>query len=170
MLRGSGRPARLRRHRDRAGSSSPPENRKQRSGQRIAKRIDGIDPGLNAEDRELEITKIEKEENKKGPQSAVAGFDFTFSVPKSVSVLWGVADAGTQALMVEAHHEAVAQGVAFLEREVAVTRAGAATRETEPSPSRASTTLDTYAHLWPTAEDRGPDASSRQSAHVCGSC
>ena len=96
--------------------------------QRIAKRIDRIDSGLNAEDRELEITKIEKEENKKGPQSAVAGFDFTFSVPKSVSVLWGVADAGTQALIVEAHHEAVAEVVAFLEREVAVTRAGSNAR------------------------------------------
>ena len=55
---------------------------------------------------------------------ATAVVDFTFSVPRSVSVLWGVADAGTQALIVEAHHEAVAQVVAFLEREVAVTRAG----------------------------------------------
>lgn len=96
--------------------------------QRIAKRIEGIEPGLSDGDREAEITKIEKEENRKGPRVAVAGFDFTFSVPKSVSVLWGVADAGTQALIVEAHHEAVAQVVAFLEREVAVTRAGSNAR------------------------------------------
>ncbi len=96
--------------------------------QRIAKRIEGIEPGLSEAECELEITKIEKEENRKGPQSAVAGFDFTFSVPKSVSVLWGVVDAGTQALIVEAHHEAVAQVVAFLEREVALTRAGSNAR------------------------------------------
>src|SRR5680860_404131 len=96
--------------------------------QRIAKRIEGIEPGPADGDREAAITKIEKEENKKGPRSAVAGFDFTFSVPKSVSVLWGVVDAGTQALIVEAHHEAVAPVVAFLEREVALTRAGSNAR------------------------------------------
>ena len=39
-------------------------------------------------------------------------------------MLWGVADAGTQSLIAEAHHAAVAQVVALLEREVAVTRAG----------------------------------------------
>ena len=60
----------------------------------------------------------------KGTQTATAGFDYTFSVPKSVSVLWGVADAGTQALIVEAHHQAVAEVLDFMEREVAVTRAG----------------------------------------------
>ncbi|VEW10571.1 Multifunctional conjugation protein TraI [Brevibacterium casei] len=52
------------------------------------------------------------------------GFDYTFSVPKSVSVLWGVADAGTQALIAQAHHDAVAEVVEFMEREVAATRTG----------------------------------------------
>ena len=55
---------------------------------------------------------------------AVAGFDLTFSVPKSVSVLWGVADAATQERIVEAHHAAVADVIDFFEREVAATRAG----------------------------------------------
>lgn len=61
-----------------------------------------------------------------GSKRAVAGFDFTFSVPKSVSALWGVADATTQESIVRAHHDAVAQVVAFMEREVAATRTGAA--------------------------------------------
>jgi conjugative relaxase-like TrwC/TraI family protein len=56
---------------------------------------------------------------------AVAGYDFTFSIPKSASVLWGVADAPTQKLIAEAHHRAVAHVVAYLEREVAGTRTGA---------------------------------------------
>lgn len=56
---------------------------------------------------------------------AVAGYDFTFSIPKSASVLWGVADARTQAIIVGAHHRAVAHVVAYLEREVAATRTGA---------------------------------------------
>ncbi len=61
-----------------------------------------------------------------GAKRAVAGFDFTFSVPKSASVLWGVADAATQEIIVTAHHDAVAQVVAFMEREVAATRTGVA--------------------------------------------
>ncbi|RJT87274.1 hypothetical protein D6T64_16050 [Cryobacterium melibiosiphilum] len=55
---------------------------------------------------------------------AVAGYDFTFSIPKSASVLWGVADAGTQARIAAAHHGAVAEVIAYLEREVAATRTG----------------------------------------------
>ena len=67
---------------------------------------------------------IEAEETQRGTRRAVAGFDYTFSVPKSVSVLWGVADAGTQALIAQAHHEAIAEVVDFMEREVAATRTG----------------------------------------------
>nr|WP_253377402.1 MobF family relaxase [Okibacterium sp. HSC-33S16] len=56
---------------------------------------------------------------------AVAGYDFTFSIPKSASVLWGVADAATQAVIASAHHEAIADVIAHMEREVAATRTGA---------------------------------------------
>ncbi|MBX0301629.1 relaxase domain-containing protein [Cryobacterium sp. 1639] len=55
---------------------------------------------------------------------AVAGYDFTFSIPKSASILWGVTDASTQARIVQAHHAAVSEVVAFMEREVAATRTG----------------------------------------------
>jgi conjugative relaxase-like TrwC/TraI family protein len=60
---------------------------------------------------------------------AVAGYDFTFSIPKSASVLWGIADATTQARIVHAHHAAVAEAIAFLEREAAFTRTGATARD-----------------------------------------
>lgn len=60
---------------------------------------------------------------------AVAGYDFTFSIPKSASVLWGVADPATQERIVRAHHAAVAQALAFLEREVAATRTGATSHD-----------------------------------------
>lgn len=67
-----------------------------------------------------------KEGQAGGPrQRAVAGYDFTFSIPKSASVLWAVADADTQALIAHAHHRAVAHVVAYMEREVAMTRTGA---------------------------------------------
>ncbi|TFC87466.1 MobF family relaxase [Cryobacterium sp. TMT4-31] len=55
---------------------------------------------------------------------AVAGYDFTFSIPKSASILWGVADAATQSQIVQAHHAAVSEVVAYMEREVAATRTG----------------------------------------------
>lgn len=71
------------------------------------------------------VAAIEAEESERGTRRAVAGFDFTFSIPKSASVLWAVADAGTQALIARAHHAAVAELVAFMEREVAATRTGA---------------------------------------------
>lgn len=60
---------------------------------------------------------------------AVAGYDFTFSIPKSASILWGVADATTQAKIVDAHHAAVAEVVAYMEREVAATRTGVAVHD-----------------------------------------
>ncbi|MCI1749497.1 MAG: relaxase domain-containing protein, partial [Acidipropionibacterium sp.] len=44
--------------------------------------------------------------------------------PKSASVLWAVADAGTQSLIAQAHHDAVADMIAYMEREVAATRTG----------------------------------------------
>lgn len=56
---------------------------------------------------------------------AVAGFDMTFSIPKSASILWGVTDAGTQAIIADAHHRAVTEALDFVEREIVATRAGA---------------------------------------------
>jgi conjugative relaxase-like TrwC/TraI family protein len=96
---------------------------------RITARVAELDSGLSGEERDVEVARIEAEETEKGKNRAVAGYDFTFSVPKSVSVLWGVADASTQEMLVEAHHAAVAEVVAFLEREVAATRAGVAARD-----------------------------------------
>ena len=60
---------------------------------------------------------------------AVAGYDFTFSLPKSASVLWAIADADTQAKIAQAHHNATDDVLAFMERELAATRAGEAGRD-----------------------------------------
>ena len=51
------------------------------------------------------------------PPKVVAGYDLTFSVPKSVSVLWAGADEGTRAAVLEALDEAVAGGLRYLERQ-----------------------------------------------------
>lgn len=93
-------------------------------GERISERVDALDPEMTLEDCASETSRIESEEAAAGVRQAAAGFDLTFSVPKSVSVLWGVADAATQERIAEAHHAAVADVLAFFEREVAATRAG----------------------------------------------
>ena len=93
--------------------------------ERIEARIADLDPSLSPGAKGEAVARIEAEEAERGKRRAVAGFDFTFSVPKSASALWAVADAGTQALIGEAHHRAVGEVVAFMEREVAATRTGA---------------------------------------------
>jgi conjugative relaxase-like TrwC/TraI family protein len=91
---------------------------------RVAARVAMLPSGLSDEQRRAAAATIAQEEGAAGTRRAVAGYDFTFSVPKSVSVLWGVADAGTQAVILEAHHQAMEEVLAFLEREIATTRRG----------------------------------------------
>lgn len=56
--------------------------------------------------------------------SRVAALDLTFSAPKSVSVLFAVAGGGVSEALGQAHDRAVAQAVAYLEREACWTRRG----------------------------------------------
>ncbi|WP_438940516.1 MobF family relaxase [Jiangella anatolica] len=92
---------------------------------RIQERVADLDTDLGPAARAHAVEAIEAEETERGTRRVVAGFDFTFSIPKSASVVWAVADAGTQTLIAQAHHAAIADVVAFMEREVAATRVGA---------------------------------------------
>lgn len=92
--------------------------------ERIATRIAKLDATLTGTQRDEAIERIRAEELSKKPRTAVAGFDLTFSPPKSLSVIWGVADAGTQSLIAEAHHAAMRDTLALLEQRVAATRVG----------------------------------------------
>lgn len=56
--------------------------------------------------------------------TAVAGFDLTFSPVKSVSALWALAPTEVADQIREAHDDAVAATLAWLEREVVYTRLG----------------------------------------------
>ncbi|MGV8966810.1 MAG: MobF family relaxase [Cellulomonas sp.] len=55
---------------------------------------------------------------------AVVGYDFTFTVPKSVSVLWALADDATRVKIHCAHRDAVAQALEFVEEQVVRSRVG----------------------------------------------
>ncbi|MCF4119959.1 relaxase domain-containing protein [Antribacter sp. KLBMP9083] len=93
-------------------------------GERIAERVAGLGTELSAEERQAAVDAITVEEVAAGDKTATAGFDLTFSVPKSVSVLWGLSDRTVQALILAAHHQAVAETIAFLEDHIASTRVG----------------------------------------------
>jgi len=92
--------------------------------ERVATRIDQLDQDLRPAERAAAVAQIETEERERGTRRVVAGYDYTFSVPKSVSALWAVADAATQARIVQGHHTAIDEVVALMEREVAATRVG----------------------------------------------
>jgi conjugative relaxase-like TrwC/TraI family protein len=55
----------------------------------------------------------------------VAGYDLTFSPVKSVSTLWAVADPAVAAVIERAHHAAVKDALAFIEKHALFTRTGA---------------------------------------------
>ncbi len=57
-------------------------------------------------------------------QRKVPGFDLTFRAPKSVSLLWGLADPSTSLEVRRAHDAAVAAALGYLERHAAFTRRG----------------------------------------------
>lgn len=101
-----------------------PYPRLQPPRERIAARVARLDTSLAGMQRGEAIAAIREEELAKKPRTGVAGFDLTFSPPKSLSTVWGVADAGTQALIAQAHHAAIRDTVALLEERVAATRVG----------------------------------------------
>lgn len=55
---------------------------------------------------------------------AVAGFDLTFSVQKSVSALWALSPRHLQEQILQTHHEAVDATLAWMEEQVINTRSG----------------------------------------------
>jgi conjugative relaxase-like TrwC/TraI family protein len=59
-----------------------------------------------------------------GARSTVAGLDLTFSAPKSVSVLFAIADETVSRAALAAHEHAVDAALAYLEREACWTRRG----------------------------------------------
>jgi conjugative relaxase-like TrwC/TraI family protein len=59
-----------------------------------------------------------------GGRRAVAGYDLVFTPVKSVSLLWALGTPQVRAAVEAAHHAAVADAVAWLERHAAFTRMG----------------------------------------------
>ncbi|HEY3548767.1 MAG TPA: MobF family relaxase [Propionicimonas sp.] len=60
-----------------------------------------------------------------GRHLKVAGYDLTFTAPKSASVLWGLGDESTRQAVAAAHEAAVSRALGFVETSVLRTRVGA---------------------------------------------
>ncbi|WP_280390468.1 MobF family relaxase [Nocardia brasiliensis] len=63
-------------------------------------------------------------EEKADSRKAVAGFDLVFTPPKSISILWGLADDELRRAIWRCHTEAVREVLAWAESQYAVTRRG----------------------------------------------
>lgn len=70
-----------------------------------------------------ELTRFITTHTRTNPQ-AVAGFDLTFSAPKSVSLLWALGDKPLREAVERAHTQAIRDTINFLEAEVIGSRAG----------------------------------------------
>jgi hypothetical protein len=93
--------------------------------ERVAARIRAVPAGLTNDERTERIEQIKTDERTRKMRYAVAGFDYTFNPAKSVSVLWALADREVREQITTAHHAAIGDVLALLERDVARTRVGA---------------------------------------------
>ena len=78
--------------------------------------------GRNASDKE-ELGRFVTAQTKPGSQ-AVAGYDLVFAPAKSASVLWAIGGDEARREIEAAHHEAIAETMAYLEKEATFTRRG----------------------------------------------
>lgn len=97
----------------------------------------------------------------------VAGFDLTFSAPKSVSVVFGIGDHEMRAAVRGAHDRAVREAVGYLEVSAAAVRRGAGGARVEPADGLVAATFrhrtsrvgdpQLHTHVLVANLGRGPD-------------
>ncbi|WP_225753164.1 MobF family relaxase [Actinotalea sp. Marseille-Q4924] len=100
---------------------------------RIASQVADLPDAMTDDARAAAVEAITRVELAKAHPTAVAGFDMTFTPPKSVSTMWAVADRSTQAAVVDAHRAAVDEALAFFERTALFTRTGTAGCQQHPT-------------------------------------
>ncbi len=93
--------------------------------ERVAEAISKLPAADTEAVRRAAIEAIETRERARPMKAAVAGFDLTFTVPKSASVLWALGDPATQQAVADAHREAVTSVLHLIEERFLHTRVGA---------------------------------------------
>ncbi|WP_084671626.1 MobF family relaxase [Sporichthya polymorpha] len=93
--------------------------------ERIADAVAKLPDSLTTPEREAAVEVIERRERARPVRTAVAGFDLTFTMPKSASVLWALGDPTIQRAVADAHREAVDAVLGLVEDRFLHTRIGA---------------------------------------------
>lgn len=91
---------------------------------RIAEAVAGLPAELSDTARQAAITAIEARVEAAPARHAVAGFDLTFTAPKSASILWALGDETVQEAVLEAHREALDAVLELIEDRFLFTRTG----------------------------------------------
>ena len=94
--------------------------------ERVASCVEALPTDLDAQERADLVSRIQTREGARPSPCAVAGFDLTFTVPKSASVLWALASPTTQAAVTAAHETALGAALALFEERALFTRTGRA--------------------------------------------
>ncbi|MCR6494506.1 MobF family relaxase [Cellulomonas sp. P24] len=101
--------------------------------ERIAAKVADLPGAMTTEARAKAVETVTRVELSKPHAGAVAGFDLTFTPPKSVSTLWAVADVATGRAVLAAHQAAVEDALGFVERSALFTRTGTGGCEQRPT-------------------------------------
>ncbi|MGQ0845687.1 MAG: MobF family relaxase [Sporichthyaceae bacterium] len=94
------------------------------AAKRIADAVAGLPASLTESQRQAAVVAIESHVAAKPGRRAVAGFDLTFTAPKSASVLWALGDEHVQAAVEAAHRQAIDTVLALIEERFLFTRTG----------------------------------------------
>ena len=91
--------------------------------ERVAARLAAFEAEHGHAPSAMVRSKIEAQEARR-ERRPVAGYDLVFTPVKSASLLWALGSAATRQAVEDAHHEAVANTLAWLEAETALARVG----------------------------------------------
>ncbi|WP_246169418.1 MobF family relaxase [Actinotalea subterranea] len=110
--------------------------------ERIAATVAKLPAHMSGEVRRAAQETIAKVEMARPVPRAVAGFDLTFTPPKSVSTLWALGDGRTRTAVHAAHRAAVEQTLAFIDNRALFTRTGHAGCRQERTAGMIDTAFD----------------------------
>ncbi|MEU2004505.1 MobF family relaxase [Rhodococcus sp. NPDC019627] len=74
----------------------------------------------------------------------VAGYDLVFTPPKSVSVVWALADDDTRREIERIHHDTITETLGWYEQHACFTRTGSTSQETQDTTGFVATLYDHY--------------------------
>jgi conjugative relaxase-like TrwC/TraI family protein len=110
--------------------------------ERTAERVAGLAADLTDPERTAAVAEIEVQEAARPVRSAVAGYDLTFTAPKSVSVLWALADPDLAHAIEQAHHDALNAVLQVIEQRFLHTRIGEGSKIRVPARGAIAASFD----------------------------